>query len=87
MAGFVADSKFKQQKLPAWKPILTPKSVLPVFFAIGALFIGLGAGLLKTSNDVRVFGLHPFFSTLPRVRRTNYALFPPRRAPPLAHRL
>jgi hypothetical protein len=29
------DSKFKQQALPAWQPILTAGTVLPTFFVIG----------------------------------------------------
>lgn len=47
------DTAFKQQRLPAWQPIMTASSVLPVFFAIGIIFIPLGIGLLITSNNVR----------------------------------
>uniref|UniRef100_A0A8W8N0S6 Cell cycle control protein 50A n=1 Tax=Magallana gigas TaxID=29159 RepID=A0A8W8N0S6_MAGGI len=46
------DTKFKQQKLPAWQPILTAGTVLPAFFAIGIAFIPLGIALLVTSNGV-----------------------------------
>ncbi|CAD5126030.1 DgyrCDS14206 [Dimorphilus gyrociliatus] len=46
------DSKFKQQKLPAWQPILTAQTVLPVFAAIGIAFIPIGIALLITSNNV-----------------------------------
>jgi hypothetical protein len=49
-ARLLSESKFKQQLLPAWKPILSPHTVLPVFFFVGVLFIGLGAGLLVTSE-------------------------------------
>jgi hypothetical protein len=31
----LADSDFKQQRLPAWHPILTAGTVLPTFFVIG----------------------------------------------------
>ncbi len=48
----VADTKFKQQKLPAWQPIMTAGNVLPAFFAIGICFIPLGVGLLVSSNNV-----------------------------------
>ena len=46
------DTKLKQQRLPAWQPILTAGTVLPAFFAIGIAFIPLGAVLLVTSDDV-----------------------------------
>ncbi|KAL8572781.1 hypothetical protein ACOMHN_030363 [Nucella lapillus] len=47
------DTKFKQQKLPAWQPILTANTVLPAFFAIGLAFIPLGVALLVTSNNIK----------------------------------
>lgn len=46
------ETKFKQQNLPAWQPILTASTVLPAFFAIGLAFIPLGVALLITSNNV-----------------------------------
>lgn len=46
-------SAFKQQKLPAWQPILTADTVLPTFFLIGILFIPIGVGLLLSSNQVQ----------------------------------
>jgi len=48
----VTDTKFKQQKLPAWQPIMTAGTVLPVLFAVGVAFIPLGVALLVTSNNV-----------------------------------
>lgn len=50
-------SKFKQQKLPAWKPVLTPTSVLPTFFAIGAIFTVIGAVLLAQTGDLEEYEL------------------------------
>ncbi|KAH9505072.1 Cell cycle control protein 50A [Bulinus truncatus] len=47
------ETKFKQQNLPAWQPILTASTVLPAFFAIGVAFIPLGVALLITSNNVK----------------------------------
>lgn len=35
-------SNFSQQKLRAWQPVLTPKWIISVFLAFGAIFIGLG---------------------------------------------
>ncbi|KJE92906.1 transmembrane protein 30A [Capsaspora owczarzaki ATCC 30864] len=46
-------SAFKQQRLPAWQPVLTPKSVIPVFLIIGIVFIPLGIGFLVSSNGVK----------------------------------
>jgi hypothetical protein len=43
---------FKQQKLPAWQPILTPKAVIISFFIIGLVFVPLGIGLVFSSNMV-----------------------------------
>jgi hypothetical protein len=48
----LADTAFKQQRLKAWQPILTPKSVLPTFFVIGVIFAPIGGVLLWGSNQV-----------------------------------
>jgi hypothetical protein len=47
-----ANVAFKQQRLAAWQPILTPKTVLPVLFIIGLIFIPLGAVFLVAANSV-----------------------------------
>ena len=61
-----ADTKFKQQKLPAWQPIMTAGTVLPVLFAVGVAFIPLGVALLVTSNNVCILHFsYPFFSLGP----------------------
>ncbi|RUS76761.1 hypothetical protein EGW08_015468 [Elysia chlorotica] len=49
------ETKFKQQNLPAWQPILTASTVLPAFFAIGVAFIPLGVTLLITSDNIKEF--------------------------------
>ncbi|BFZ16129.1 hypothetical protein BsWGS_19167 [Bradybaena similaris] len=49
------ETKFKQQNLPAWQPILTAGTVLPAFFAIGLAFIPLGVVLFITSNNIKEF--------------------------------
>lgn len=49
------DSAFKQQRLPAWQPILTAGTVLPTFFVIGIAFIPVGIGLLYFSDEVKEF--------------------------------
>ncbi|XP_068154809.1 cell cycle control protein 50A [Drosophila tropicalis] len=50
-----SDSAFKQQRLPAWQPVLTARTVLPTFFVIGVLFVPIGVVLLHfsdTSNEL-----------------------------------
>ena len=49
---YFLDSAFKQQRLPAWQPILTAGTVLPTFFVIGIAFIPIGIGMLWFSETV-----------------------------------
>lgn len=49
------NTAFKQQRLPAWQPVLTAGSVLPAFFIIGLVFIPIGIGLYVTSSNIREF--------------------------------
>uniref|UniRef100_T1GKB9 Uncharacterized protein n=1 Tax=Megaselia scalaris TaxID=36166 RepID=T1GKB9_MEGSC len=48
-----SDSAFKQQRLPAWQPVLTAGTVLPTFFIIGIAFIPVGVALLYFSDQVK----------------------------------
>ncbi|RWS27071.1 Cell cycle control protein 50A-like protein [Leptotrombidium deliense] len=48
-------SKFKQQKLNAWQPILTADTVLPFFALLGLIFVPIGAYLLHVSQSVQEF--------------------------------
>ncbi|KAL8800114.1 MAG: hypothetical protein Q9200_007347 [Gallowayella weberi] len=48
-----ANTAFRQQRLKAWQPILTPKTVLPLFFAIGIVFAPIGGLLLWASSQVQ----------------------------------
>jgi len=47
-----ANTAFKQQRLKAWQPILTPKTVLPTLFIIGILFAPIGGLLIWGSGLV-----------------------------------
>ncbi|CAB1330735.1 unnamed protein product [Coregonus sp. 'balchen'] len=51
------NTAFKQQRLPAWQPILTAGAVLPAFFVIGLIFIPIGVGLFVTSNNIKEFAI------------------------------
>ncbi|KAI8459895.1 endosomal protein [Phakopsora pachyrhizi] len=50
-----ANTAFKQQRLKAWQPILTPKTVLPIFFLIGIIFAPIGGILIWGSERVNEF--------------------------------
>lgn len=47
------NTAFRQQRLKAWQPILTPKTVLPLFFCIAIIFAPLGGVMLYASNTVQ----------------------------------
>ena len=48
----IKDSKFKQQRLPAWRPVPTIMSIIIVFTIFGIIFIILGIVLLVYSSKV-----------------------------------
>ncbi|KAG5637857.1 hypothetical protein H0H81_002896 [Sphagnurus paluster] len=47
-----ANTAFKQQRLKAWQPILTPKTVLPTLFIVGLIFAPIGGLLIWGSSQV-----------------------------------
>ncbi|KAJ9121745.1 hypothetical protein QFC22_002366 [Naganishia vaughanmartiniae] len=47
-----ANTAFKQQRLKAWQPILTPKTVLPTLLIVGLIFAPIGGVLIWGSNQV-----------------------------------
>ena len=49
-----SDSAFKQQKLKAWQPILTPKWVISCFTVVGAIFIPIGIAIMLASKNVNI---------------------------------
>ncbi|CAI2351351.1 unnamed protein product [Caenorhabditis sp. 36 PRJEB53466] len=48
-------SALRQQKLPAWQPILTASTVIPTVIAIGVIFIPIGVALYLAANSVQEF--------------------------------
>jgi hypothetical protein len=58
---FSIDTAFKQQRLKAWQPILTPKTVLPTLLIIGIIFAPIGALLIIGSNKARFNPWWSFF--------------------------
>jgi hypothetical protein len=47
-----SDTAFRQQRMKAWQPLLTPGPVIIAFLVIGIVFVPLGVILLITSNNV-----------------------------------
>ncbi|KAF2085779.1 CDC50 family protein-like protein [Saccharata proteae CBS 121410] len=47
-----ANTAFRQQRLKAWQPILTPKTVLPLFYIVGIIFAPIGGLLIWASSQV-----------------------------------
>ncbi|KAI1390067.1 Lem3/Cdc50 [Hypoxylon trugodes] len=48
-----ANTAFRQQRLKAWQPILTPKTVIPLFFVIGVICAPIGGLLIYASSTVK----------------------------------
>lgn len=46
------DTPFKQQRMTAWQPILTPMKVIVIFLAIGITFVPVGVHLLDESKEI-----------------------------------
>ena len=46
------NSKFKQQKLPGWRPVPSMIRTVIIFFGFGIVFVGLGVLILLFSNDI-----------------------------------
>ena len=44
------NSKFKQQKLPGWRPVPSMGRTVTIFFSLGVVFTGLGVLILLFSN-------------------------------------
>ena len=49
----IKNSRFKQQRLPAWRPVPTILSIIIVFSIFGIVFLVLGIVLLVYSNKVK----------------------------------
>jgi hypothetical protein len=53
----LTDNAFRQQRLKAWQPILTPKTVLPLFYAVGLIFALFGGLLIWNNSKVQEIAL------------------------------
>lgn len=64
------DSDFKQQRLKAWQPILTPFWVILTFASVGVVFLIIGILVLMASNDVVEITSNSYESQLPSSGQT-----------------
>ncbi|ODA83667.1 hypothetical protein RJ55_02182 [Drechmeria coniospora] len=73
-----ANTAFRQQRLKAWQPILTPKTVLPLFFTIGVIFAPIGGLLLYASAQVQEISLDytSCVTTAPNLATEQFASMP-----------
>lgn len=46
------NTAFRQQRLKAWQPILTPKTVIPLLFLLAAIFAPLGIAIIYFTYNV-----------------------------------
>lgn len=43
---------FRQQRMAAWQPIMTPLKIVLVFIAAGIIFIPTGVSIMNSQNNV-----------------------------------
>ncbi|EOA13634.1 hypothetical protein CARUB_v10026706mg [Capsella rubella] len=67
--------QFKQQKLPACKPVLTPTSVITVFLLMGFVFIPIGLITLRASRDATEIIERYDVECIPEEYKTNKLLY------------
>eukprot|EP01086_Lenisia_limosa_P006628 TRINITY_DN25608_c0_g1_i2.p1 TRINITY_DN25608_c0_g1~~TRINITY_DN25608_c0_g1_i2.p1 ORF type:complete len:319 (+),score=46.50 TRINITY_DN25608_c0_g1_i2:58-1014(+) len=48
---------FKQQRLPAWQPLLTPSAVIPTYITLAIIFIPVGIVLLLFSQSLQEYSV------------------------------
>ncbi|GMM30419.1 hypothetical protein DAMA08_031640 [Martiniozyma asiatica (nom. inval.)] len=51
------NTAFRQQRLKAWQPILTPRVVIPMMIIMAIIFIPIGLGFLLTSYKVNLISI------------------------------
>ncbi|KAK6457742.1 ligand-effect modulator 3 family [Scheffersomyces xylosifermentans] len=51
------NTAFRQQRLKAWQPILTPRSVIPFLFVLAVIFAPLGIAIIHTTYNVQVLSV------------------------------
>ncbi|MFH4978903.1 hypothetical protein AB6A40_005612 [Gnathostoma spinigerum] len=68
------NTRLRQQKLPAWQPVLTASTVIPGIFGVGAIFLPVGVVLYLTSKSVQEFVLDYTNQPVNTVNRIDFTL-------------
>lgn len=64
------DNAFQQQRLRAYNPVFTAKTVIPLFILIAVIFAPLGAGMWYASHSVRDLAID--YSQCEKLASTDY---------------
>lgn len=51
------NTAFRQQRLKAWQPLLTPKSVIPFLIILAVIFAPLGIAIINTEYNVELLSI------------------------------
>lgn len=70
------NSAFKQQRLPAWSPMLTANTVLPFFYLASLLCLVLGVVLIVTVNGTQELRVSTFLTLQGGEQEDNALFFP-----------
>ncbi|ODV64752.1 Lem3/Cdc50 [Hyphopichia burtonii NRRL Y-1933] len=68
------NTAFRQQRLKAWQPILTPKTVIPLFFILACIFAPLGIAIIHSTYNVQT--LQVDYSKCGSLKSKNYESIP-----------
>lgn len=69
------NSAFKQQRLPAWSPMLTANTVLPFFYFASLLCLVLGAVLIVTVKNTQELRVSAFLTLQGGEKEGNVSFF------------
>lgn len=68
------NSAFRQQRLKAWQPILSPHSVLPLLVLVAAVFAPIGIGLIISTYNVQNLSID--YSKCQELAGSSYSTIP-----------
>ncbi|AMD20586.1 HDL158Wp [Eremothecium sinecaudum] len=68
------NTAFRQQRLKAWQPILSPQSILPLLVVLSAVFAPIGIGLILSSNNVQDIVVN--YSECDRIASDEFSAIP-----------
>ena len=72
LSTFISASRLRQQKLPAWQPILTASTVIPSVMAVGVIFIPIGIALFLASESGLILAYFLLFWFLVKEYKVDY---------------